>query len=182
MSGDHCFKPITNTEQLAHFRFLLVGLSILIRKLKLMTTHSKQVELFHILCQSYFLILSAFKHWLQLVLRCAIWGEQKGFVKSKVLPTVIIIRDRISRHQEWFLMVWNSFQYRLTSLKVIASNFVILLKRKIVTIFLILLLSNCIKHANNLKFSLINFSFSSLVLFIVYSVSRKFLKVISNYS
>lgn len=26
MSGDHCFKPITNTEQLAHFRFLWVGI------------------------------------------------------------------------------------------------------------------------------------------------------------
>lgn len=62
VSGDHCFKPVTNTEQLAHFRFLLVGLSILIWKVKLMTTHSKQLELFHILRQSYFLILTAFKH------------------------------------------------------------------------------------------------------------------------
>ena len=52
--------------------------------------YPKQFELSHILCQSYFLILSAFKHWLQLVLRCAIWGEQKE-IKRKSSPLLQLL-------------------------------------------------------------------------------------------
>lgn len=40
MPGDHCFKPVTNKEQLSYFRFLLAGLSILIWEIQLMATLS----------------------------------------------------------------------------------------------------------------------------------------------